>query len=59
MTHEQALGLAAQAWCQPQTSGKIMDPDLAEAFAHIIEDVAEEERRAVFKIFDVTSVGTD
>lgn len=30
---------AAQAWCQPETSGIVMDPRLAEAFARILEDV--------------------
>ena len=36
MDREEALGLAAQAWCTDKTSGKVMDTDLVEAFADIL-----------------------
>lgn len=29
---------AAQAWCKPTTSHKVMDPELAEAFAEILHE---------------------
>ena len=32
-----ALGLAAQAWCEKETSDRVMDPPLAEAFARILD----------------------
>jgi hypothetical protein len=34
--HAWALGIAAQAWCEPSTSSIEMDDRLAEAFAHIL-----------------------
>lgn len=40
MTKEEALQLAAQAWCQPTTSNKVMDPVLATAFADILMRLA-------------------
>ena len=36
MTKSEALERAAQAWCQPTTSNRPMDPGLAEAFADIL-----------------------
>lgn len=30
---------AAQAWCKPTTKNKVMDAELAEAFAEILEEV--------------------
>lgn len=33
---ETARHLAAKAWCNPATSNKDMDPDLAEAFAKLL-----------------------
>lgn len=33
---------AAQAWCTPKTSNKVMDVELAEAFA----DILDKEREA-------------
>lgn len=30
---------AAQAWCTPATSGKQMDPELAAAFADILDEI--------------------
>mgnify|MGYP001618068886 CR=1 FL=1 len=30
---------AAQAWCEESTKNKVMDPDLAEAFARILNEV--------------------
>jgi hypothetical protein len=30
---------AAQAWCKPTTSHKVMDPELAEAFAEILNEI--------------------
>ena len=41
MATEMALGKAAQAWCKIATSGKTMDPELAEAFAEIIDEYRE------------------
>lgn len=48
MASELALQLAAQAWCQDKTSSKIMDADLCEAFAVILDvwiDVAAQNDR--------------
>lgn len=42
MTREEALMLAAQAWCKPKTSGKEVDANLAEVFADIILYVLSE-----------------
>jgi len=39
MASELGRHKAAQAWCTDKTSHKVMDPDLAEAFAEIIDDV--------------------
>ena len=39
MASEESLQLAAQAWCMEKTSGKVMDTDLAEAFAEILDKV--------------------
>ena len=36
---EFSLGKAAQAWCTPQTSSKIMDVELATAFAEILDEI--------------------
>ena len=33
---------AAQAWCTPETSKKVMDMELAEAFANILDDIRSE-----------------
>lgn len=43
MPSENALHKAAQAWCDPRTSSKTMDPDLAVVFAEILDA----EREAV------------
>jgi hypothetical protein len=43
-----ALQKAAQAWCRSTTSKKVMDPDLAEAFAEIIDEIRA-TREAAFK----------
>jgi len=37
MASEFALQKAAQAWCKPKTENKIMDPELAEEFANILD----------------------
>lgn len=39
MASERARQLAAQAWCKEKTSGKVMDVDLCEAFAEIIDSL--------------------
>lgn len=39
MTRAEARMLAAQAWCQPATRNTVMDADLAEEFAKIIESL--------------------
>lgn len=36
MSRTEARMLAAQAWCAKKTAHKVMDPDLAEAFADIL-----------------------
>jgi hypothetical protein len=36
ITLERAREMAAQCWCQPETKHKVMDTDLAEAFAHML-----------------------
>ncbi len=38
LTLEQARGIAATAWCKPATRDKVMDVDLAEAFAQMLVD---------------------
>jgi hypothetical protein len=47
MASERALELAAQAWCTDKNSGKVMDPDLAEAFAEILDKSWQEEREVL------------
>ena len=42
MNIEEARGIAAQCWCDPETSSKVMDPVLAEAFAKRLMKMAEE-----------------
>lgn len=39
MASEVALQKAAQAWCTPATSNRVMDPELAEAFADILDGI--------------------
>ena len=46
MPSEKAIELAAQAWCQKETSGIEMDSRLAMAFACIIDRVALQETRS-------------
>ena len=43
MNIEEARGLAAQAWCTPETETIEMDTRLAEAFAEILLAQCEEE----------------
>lgn len=38
MASKYALEKAAQAWCKEKTKDKVMDVDLAEAFAGILDD---------------------
>ncbi len=40
-----AMMKAGAAWCQPSTSGKIMDTDLAIEFALIIDDIDQNPDR--------------
>ena len=42
MASDIARQLAAQAWCKPGTRRKIMDPDLCEAFAEILDKLWSE-----------------
>ena len=37
MTIDECRGLAAQAWCTKENENTVMDTDLAEAFAHILQ----------------------
>ena len=39
MTKDEALQLAAQAWCKPETEHLDIIPELADAFAQIIWDL--------------------
>lgn len=39
MPTDKAIELAAQAWCDPTVSDRVMDGDLAIAFARIIDKV--------------------
>lgn len=52
MASELAMQIAARAWCQPQTSGKVMDTELAESFAELLDNwidrAAQEARNAEF-----------
>ena len=41
MPSEIARQKAAQAWCKPKTSNRIVDPYVAEAFAEIIDEYRE------------------
>lgn len=38
LTIQAARAIAATAWCQPATKDKVMDVDLAEAFAQLLID---------------------
>ncbi len=49
MTEQRSLELAAAAWCDPSSRNKIMDGDLAAAFARILR---EEVRRAELEAFE-------
>ena len=52
MASEKSLQLAAQAWCTPKTSGFVMDPILAEAFAEILDSEMSEwpEKTSLFEV---------
>ena len=39
LSEEEARGFAGLAWCFPNTRNKTMDPDLALAFAEILDAV--------------------
>jgi hypothetical protein len=52
VTYEEALQLAATAWCGEKTSGKVMDPELAEEFAKILMRVANDGLTFRFKTID-------
>jgi len=39
---ELAREKAAQAWCKEKTKDKIMDPELAESFAEIIDEILDQ-----------------
>ena len=39
MASNLAMERAAQAWCEPATSKVVMIPELAEAFAEILDEV--------------------
>ena len=39
MTTELARQKVAQAWCTPKTEKKVMDTELAEAFAEILDEI--------------------
>jgi hypothetical protein len=41
MASETARMAAARAWCNDTTKSKVMDPDLAEAFAEILDGYIE------------------
>lgn len=49
---EQCLQKAAQAWCQENTSDRVMDEELAKNFAKILYDELKEERklRGLFRL---------
>jgi hypothetical protein len=49
MASEKSLQLAAQAWCTPKTSGFVMNPILAEAFAEILDEVECPEKKSLFE----------
>ncbi len=52
MASELAMQFAAQAWCQPETSGKEIDPALAMSFATVLDNwmdtASQEARNAAF-----------
>ena len=50
MASEQSLQLAAQAWCTPKTSGFVMNPILAEAFADILDSVESSGKKSLFEV---------
>jgi hypothetical protein len=45
MASERSLQLAAQAWCTKKTRDHVMDPELAEAFADILDRQDTEQLR--------------
>lgn len=44
MRMKEAMALAAQAWCEPETSDRVMDPPLAKAFAKLLVKVSNGHR---------------
>ena len=55
MILEEARHWAAQAWCDPSTENRTMDPPLAEAFAKILEQRVNEAVQSA-AIFSARSV---
>lgn len=45
MPNTKSMMLAAQAWCTDKTRNKEVDPDLAMAFAEILDNQLEELRK--------------
>lgn len=45
MTRDEALQIAAQAWCDPTTSDRVMDTALAHVFADALIAIEERARR--------------
>ena len=41
MEIEVARGLAAQCWCDPRISDRVMDEQLAEVFAEMLQKMSE------------------
>jgi len=46
MATEQALQLAAQAWCRPTNEHLEMQPELAEAFADMLDEITPSQAMA-------------
>jgi hypothetical protein len=47
---EEARGIAARIWCEPQHANKVMDPDFAESIAKQIFAGLEAERKKVAEL---------
>lgn len=47
MTDPKALEIAAQCWCDPRVSDRVMDPELATVFAEKLEAVEAKLKVAV------------
>ena len=56
MATEESRQRAAQAWCKPNTVKTVMNPELAEEFAQILDEVKEELEPDDEDYYDITKL---